>query len=89
MIGWFKLAIVLGGLVVAGLVLWINVAPQTRSVSWYLAHPTERTADYAWCQEHPGGGVLHVLGPDCETVADAKLHADADAFLAAMPKPKW
>jgi hypothetical protein len=86
MIGWLKPAIIFSALVAAGALLWISVAPQMRSVSWYLAHPTERAADYAWCQEHPGGGVQHLIGPDCETVVSAKVHADADAFLAAVPK---
>jgi hypothetical protein len=86
MIGWLKLVIISGAIVIAGVVLWIGLAPQMRSVSWYLANPTERDADYTWCQEHPGGGVLHLMGPDCPTVETAKIRADAAAFLAAMPK---
>ena len=86
MIGWLKLAIIFGGLVATGALLWISFVPQMRSVSWYLANPVERAADFAWCQEHPGGGVLHLIGPDCDTVASAKWRADADAFLAAVPK---
>jgi hypothetical protein len=86
MIGWVRLAIIFGVLVVTGMLLWISVAPQMRSVSWYLANPAELAADYAWCQEHPGGGVFRLIGPDCVTVDDAKEHADADAFLAAVPK---
>jgi len=50
MIGWLKLAIIFGALVVTGTLLWISAAPQMRSVSWYLAHPTEWAADYAWCR---------------------------------------
>lgn len=86
MIGWLKLAIIFGALIATGSLLWISVAPQMRSVSWYVANPTELAADFAWCREHPGGGVLHLVGPDCNTVVAAKMRADTAAFLAAMPK---
>ena len=84
MIGWLKLIIISGALVVAGVVLWVSIMPMTqevRSVSWYLANPAQRSADYAWCQEHPSVGTTPSKGPNCETVTRAKMVADANGFL--------
>ena len=88
MIGWLKLVVISGAVVASGVVLWISIMSVTgekRSVSWYLANPDQRSADYAWCRDHPDGAGSYWSHPgiSCEAAIQAKLKSDADAFLRA------
>jgi hypothetical protein len=48
-----------------------------RTVSWFMVHPDERRTALVQCHDDPGH-----TDPDCVNAEQAKLKADAEAYLA-------
>ncbi len=54
-----------------------------RDVAWFMAHPAERRAKRAACDNNPG---MAGHDPECENALHAQSNASIDRFLASMPK---
>jgi hypothetical protein len=77
---WLKAAIILAGAIVAVVVFWLGVKPMlepAHTVSYYMDHPDERTAEIAHGNNSPAS-----RGPNYQAAWEAKLKADASSFLS-------